>query len=239
MRTQVYADEYRSPAGLTTWMVVSSVLTYVLLAAVLAVDAYGRSTFSTWDDDSMEFVSDAEATVGLLLGVSALGFLAALVVSAVTYFRWLYRMIKNSRALGVRGVQATPHGAWLWHLVPFANLVMPFRVMKQIGLSVEPGVGDIDHLSDRTPADVTSWWAFFLLGGIAGRVADGMMTTNVTMGTWLSAVSFGLGVVALVYLIRIARRFAWMMDEKASEVFAAMEEHASIEASHYSKYRGL
>ncbi|MEQ9454510.1 MAG: DUF4328 domain-containing protein [Phycisphaeraceae bacterium] len=246
MRTQVYADEYRSPKALGGWVVVTTIATYVTLLPATALDAIGRQQFpQTWDDLDVEYVSDQEALLATLMGFCWLLFLVVAIASIVFYFRWMYRAIKNSHALGVRGVAASPHGAWLWHLVPFANLVMPFRVMKQIALAAREDTGDIDHLSDPTPSRVAIWWAMVLLGGLCDGIASSMIDQNNAQAAMIfSAFSVVAGITSAVYLIGMVRDYSRMQDEKAEVVFARMEQQKADEVNlppnlGGGRYRGL
>lgn len=243
MQSRVYADEYRSPRALTSWLAGTTVATYVFLFVFMVLDLYGRRTYSSWGDPEAGIMSDGQQALTMLFGLCALVFMVVWLISVGAYFRWYYRMIKNCHAIGVRGICATPHGAWLWSLVPFANLVMPFRVMKQIALSVEPGVGDIDHRMDPTPRDLGPWWLCFLLGGITswiGNIFEGEGMADAAAVAMV--VSFVAGAVAAWYLVVLVRRYSVMLEAKAAEVFGRLEREAQAGPElppQFTKYRGL
>ena len=66
--------------------------------------------------------------------VGSLQFLAALTV-IVTFLVWLHRASRNLHLLSGRQMRFTPGWAVGWWFIPFANLVMPYKVVRESGRS--------------------------------------------------------------------------------------------------------
>lgn len=67
--------------------------------------------------------------------LSSLMYLAALLVSSVIFFVWIYRSNLLARALGAAAMEHTPSWSVGWFFVPVANLFKPYYVMKEIYLA--------------------------------------------------------------------------------------------------------
>lgn len=121
------------------------------------------------------------ATNGLIL--------LCLLVSYVLGGMWIYRVACNVRALGANDLDDSPGWAVGWYAVPFANLVRPFRAMRQIFLASEK---PHDWDDNGKPTLVIVWWTLFLLysfgGYITGRLTQGHNIEEVmTLQFWLIA----------------------------------------------------
>lgn len=102
----------------------------------------------------------------LLLVTNGL-ILLCLLVSYVLGSMWIYRVACNVRALGADDLDDSPGWAVGWYAVPFANLVRPFRVMRQIFLASEK---PNDWDDDRKPTLIVAWWTLFLVYSIGGYI---------------------------------------------------------------------
>lgn len=100
----------------------------------------------------------------LLEGLLALPYLAAWIATGVLVISWLWRARMNLAAFpgAPRGMRA----GWAitgW-LIPFVNLVVPFRVTANVARA--------SLWRQKTPAVVGIWWASYLLAGfVSVRVA--------------------------------------------------------------------
>ena len=70
--------------------------------------------------------------VGLFACGTALLFYGALIGCAIAFPMWMHRANRAARALGATGMEFTPGWAAGWFFVPFANLVMPYRVAVEL-----------------------------------------------------------------------------------------------------------
>jgi hypothetical protein len=128
----------------------------------------------------------------------------ALLVCYVIGGMWIYRAGCNVRALGARGLDDSPGWAVGWYAVPFANLALPFRAMKQIRLASEAPYG---WRSRSTPLLLTAWWTLFLINGLGGYAvarlgADKTVEAIASMQTWL-IVYHVVSILAAISFIKV------------------------------------
>jgi Domain of unknown function (DUF4328) len=91
-------------------------------------------------------------------------YLVAFVAAAVVVIIWMFRARKNLDAIpgAHRGMGAGwAIGGWF---IPFANLVIPYRVMANVARE------SLGH--SRTPALVGVWWAAWLVSVIGDRIVS-------------------------------------------------------------------
>ncbi|HET8680304.1 MAG TPA: DUF4328 domain-containing protein [Micromonosporaceae bacterium] len=92
-------------------------------------------------------------------------FLITLLASIVLVIIWLYRARKNLEAFP--GAEQTLRAGWAiggW-FVPFANLVIPYRVMANVARA--------SLHRPSTPVLAGVWWGFWLAANIADRFVAG------------------------------------------------------------------
>jgi hypothetical protein len=77
-------------------------------------------------DISEEEIQMNDIRTAAIAGIQFLAYLA----TGIVFLAWLNRAYRNLPALGARGLKFTPRSAVLWWFCPFANLVVPFRVVK-------------------------------------------------------------------------------------------------------------
>ncbi len=162
--------------------------------------------------------------------LTALTFsMAALVVMAAFYLsfvfcifltgRFMYRAMRNLHTIGSKIADISPGWSVGWFFVPFANLMMPYRAMREIveGSSVALG-GSLGSESR-----LRFWWGFWLIGNIIGNGADRTVAISWLYFT-LSAVSLvasGLAALTLRQIVRdVAKQQEAIQHGGVSDVFA-------------------
>jgi hypothetical protein len=118
--------------------------------------------------------ADLEADTALALGLVG-GGLATIVVAlfaAVAYCVWLYAAAKNTRSLGEGFLQASPGWCVGSFFVPFANLYLPYRAVREIFEASDParfGAG----ASPKRPGEwiLRLWWGAWIVANILGNVS--------------------------------------------------------------------
>ncbi len=71
--------------------------------------------------------------MGKFLAMTGFGALAGIIglVTIVLFVIWCYRANANARALGATGMTYTPGWSVGWWFIPFANLIVPYFVVKE------------------------------------------------------------------------------------------------------------
>jgi len=139
---------------------------------------------------------------GMLLAL--LFYLISFITVIVLVCRFMSRTNRNARRMGATRLQYSPGWCTGWWFIPFANLVMPYRCMKEIWLASETPDG-YRWFNQVAPSFLTTWWAFWLIGNILTSVENRLvMMMDVGIGTmmigWISTACL---VIAGFLLIKI------------------------------------
>lgn len=188
-------EGYKDPQRLTRW---------VIRAAVAAAATGLVFTIGLWRHP---FPEDEVAldSIHMLLSLAALAYLLVMLAGIVLGLAWTFRMAWNARHLGAKGFDASPAMSVGWYFVPLANLVMPYRAMRQIySASLDP-VG----WNEDFRAVVATWWWFILLSGLLSKI-----------GSLVDEAINGFDVAAMALLSASAAAFVVMAKQVVSAQLA-------------------
>jgi len=109
--------------------------------------------------------------------VRSAGFLelGATILCAVLFLSWLHRVVANNGALGARLLRFTPGAAVGWWFVPFANWVMPFRVVSEAWRAADPQLPwstPDQRAMRRVPGLFAGWWLALASGSAVAAVGN-------------------------------------------------------------------
>jgi hypothetical protein len=154
-------------------------------------------------------LGDNPAGIAIALVMFLLALLNILVYLATVVFFciWLYRAYDNLRAFGAsaRGLGYSPGWAVGSFFVPFVNLIVPYRAVKELWQKSAPA--DEAFLSEPAPpAWIHIWWVFWLLASFSGNISmRASFNENVSTetSTIISVVAGALSIIAavLAYLV--------------------------------------
>lgn len=117
--------------------------------------------------------TDSEAL--FVLGVVALLLVSILVFvsTAVTFLMWIHRSYSNLVALNVQSLTSTPGWAVGYWFIPILCLFKPLKIVNEIYHSSDPSLEpDSTRFSfDSTTVTHGMWWAFWIIGSIAGNIS--------------------------------------------------------------------
>lgn len=166
---------YEEQSELTRWLTVAAgvVVLLKLLGVLLGMGAIGeiQAQLAPLADGSLkfpDFLLKVEHATSLYSKVGSLSFLA-FVVSAILFLIWQYRAMRNDAALegSVQTDQIKAVAVWF---VPFANLLLPFKVVQEIWESSRK----LAHI--RRPSNLlTAWWAASVIGFLVSWFAANRM----------------------------------------------------------------
>lgn len=133
------------------------------------------------------------------------GFLdaAVFVLAAIAWLAWESRTVDNESPLGIGPSPWTPGWAIGWWFIPFANLVQPYRIMRDVYRRHHAGAG-------TGIGTVKVWWALWLISSIITNLAsrlwlilENLNDIQAGLALWLIAdlVSLAL-VIPAVKLVR-------------------------------------
>src|SRR5918997_5039842 len=111
--------------------------------------------------------AEAAETNDLRQGAVWLIHLAVRVALVVAFLLWLHRASKNLRALGnpSQRIEFTPGWAVGWFFIPFANLVMPYKAVREVWEKSDPAVRTGDDFMFAGPSSaplLLGWWVTFI-----------------------------------------------------------------------------
>jgi hypothetical protein len=147
---------------------------------------------------------------GLIALPATLGFFTA----AIVMLMWLHLVTRTARALGRS--QEEPRWAVLAWFIPFANLVKPFHVVKDLWL----GLGE--ELEDT--ALLSGWWGAWIISNILSRLEQTLFKQVSDNPSMLSGALFAgifseaVSLLGAVLCIRVVRGLQERLDRRRTEV---------------------
>ncbi|MFM5931496.1 MAG: DUF4328 domain-containing protein [Novosphingobium sp.] len=105
---------------------------------------------------------DGDRKIAAAIALMGWGFLCAMLLGlavAVALPVWIYRAWSNLHVLGLEGLNYTPGWAAGSLFVPFVNLVIPMKAMREL---YNRSSGEDAWQSEAPAPDVSSWWSAFL-----------------------------------------------------------------------------
>lgn len=109
--------------------------------------------------------------LGLLTIALAVLQIVVYITTIVVFLMWLYRVHENVAAFGIPRHQMQYSSAWAVgsFFVPFANLILPYRAIKEVWeKSVPNSASRLSALSP--PAFFPLWWGFWIISNIADQL---------------------------------------------------------------------
>ena len=154
---------------------------YVAIIALSAVIAYAEyGDFSDAPALIAEFYTQLRVlSYGDAFFVALVLAVLGLVACFVAYALFFQRAMHNVWAKDVDDVTVQPFAMWAWYLVPFANLLMPYRGVSQVYKgSINP-----DDPSSVNVLLVRYWWAFWLLANIIENLDEYLIGFSASAAT--------------------------------------------------------
>jgi len=182
---------------------------------ILATLAIGSVSVLSFAVDISQLVFGAELksdnpgmVAALATGLSGIGMLGMMVLSAIFFSLWIHRASKNLRGLNRNGMEYSPGWCVGWFYVPFANLFRPVRAMTELWRASEPdGEGDRWRMAMGTPM-LGAWWGAYIgsniLSNISARIDDPV--TSGTVGFIGSIVMAASAILCIMLMFGIDKR---------------------------------
>lgn len=148
----------------------------IALAAVFAVYNEARAFEAWWDGTgSLESLTAAEEAT---MGIDAFLTLASLTITVLIIVWWYqaYLAIQRVEPSGLRWSPGWAIGGWF---IPFANLVIPKRVLDEVDrVSAAAEDGSIDGWREKRTLRVAAVWWGFWVGAVVLRGMGLVMTQS-------------------------------------------------------------
>ncbi|MBC7933412.1 MAG: DUF4328 domain-containing protein [Rubrivivax sp.] len=211
-----------------------AVVVTFLLAASIVVSVLGA--FSTLakiaTGAASQLPNDEELSIGNFvdLGVYLLHFVVYF-STVVAFCMWLYRACKNLPALGNPKPVIDYSPAWAVgsFFVPFANLIIPFRAVRETWAKSDPAVPYDNYVAPTEPSApliMNVWWAFWLISNFVANAALRVWMRAETPGalyvaTWLDLFSDLFTIPAAIFAIFVVKEVDRRQEERSRRVVYA------------------
>lgn len=244
MNSEVGPDH--RPAAIGRWTIgiflaYLAVCVAVIISGILDLELLSRMSTDDW---SLE-----EATKSAMRGQIIAVFRLAFGVAAIVIFLvWFYRVNKNLRRLGNDNLEFTPGWAVGWFFIPFANLVRPFQVMREVWEGSDPdrlpteeySSNPLISYSSGASGLVIAWWALFLLSNLVGNITSLLLAGSdpgigdLQVSTTVNIVWHALISVSILVTVRLIDRITkWqhqrgqLIHQRVAERYLTPPEHGS------------
>ena len=216
---------YRPPgrrAGWTIGLLATQCIAYGLFMLMAFRLFELTSQYEAGELGAMPRLVDARDSLDAALVLVFLAYIPTVVV----FLMWMYRASKNLQALDAQGQRFSPRwavGAWF---IPFAHLVVPYKVIAEIWRGSDP-----ESLSEmasnwkrgRVPALFGWWWGLFLVASFVERglaVGSDQPSSDLLL---FQLVIGALLICAGVFAILIVRRITSRQEEKHRRMMTSAE----------------
>lgn len=143
------------------------------------------------------------------------------IATVVVFLMWLYRASDNLRAFNPWArPEYSPGWAVGWFFIPFANLFMPFRVVKEVWQKSGPPDEDF-IVAPSLPATFIVWWVFWLLASFSGNISMRLsFNENVdqSTATIVSIVAGTLSIIAALFAYLVVDAIDDKQEETARKI---------------------
>jgi len=167
----------------------------------------------------------AGAAVLLLSGLFGLITIVIYIATAVTFLMWLYRSGNNLPAFGVgkRQIGYSPGWAVGSFFVPFVNLVVPYRAVREVWQKSEPPSTVSFSYAVSPPGFFPAWWGFWIASNIANNAHFRMTMADAPrdVTAMVGIVGEVLSIVAAVFAIMVVREIDRRQDESSKHLPAS------------------
>ena len=223
---------YRPASTIVAWLTGLFWTIIVLLALMLATEVLAVTVMSDVIEQfnaSGEVAELSPSVIGYFAAMGCVGFMTLPIYIAIVvlYCVWINRANKNARSLGAQDMKISPGWSVGWFFIPFANLWMPYKAVREIYLASRPGVKGTQWMHQGAPAILGWWWAFWLLSNFSGNAELRMSMSEYSevnqMAVWFGIVNSVSSIAAAYLCLRIVRSIHARQEETAAQLKAPLE----------------
>jgi hypothetical protein len=154
-----------------------------------------------------------ESTWLFVQGLIALANFLFFILAAVFFLIWLNRAYKNLEALRAEYLEFSSGWAVGWWFVPFANLIKPFQVVREVWSESDPeATEEYSFLSTslhKAPTYMVIWWIAWIvmnaLANVSGRLATYESRESIVLSGYLEIVAGTVAVAAGILARMVVR----------------------------------
>jgi hypothetical protein len=184
--TRLSPSQFRSSHTLANWVVGLLAVAAILVAIGFFFRLHQLNLFRRIEQGGGVSVSEEEASNDRLAAIGTIGALVAL-PTIVLWLMWQFRAHTNLKALGAADLKYKPGWVVGWWFIPFANLVVPYRTMRELYKASDPDAGSVEWQARQTPPTLLLWWLAWV-----GRIVLVLIAASVAPDRFSSAHRFVL-----------------------------------------------
>jgi hypothetical protein len=211
----------RGRAAATVVLLVASIALNLLAALLTFAEIVNGAASRSTSGDEVSVFDFLNLGVGLL-------HILVFVATVVAFCMWLHRAYSNLTALGnpKSALKHSPAWAVGSFFVPFINLVIPFRAVKEVWAKSDPAVGTDYYVASQeasAPLVMTLWWAFWLISNFVNNASVRLRFGTDSAGELLVAAyldMFGslLTIAAAAFAISVVKEINNRQEERSKHV---------------------
>jgi len=187
----------------------------------LIANKFLYSSIERYENGDFSAVESLQSNSFFVIGV-AIFFSLAFILAAIAVPMWFYRAHDNLKILKKR-LNFTSGWAAGWFFVPFANLVYPAKVMKEIHNGTKVAYETKNRKLSLMPISsmVVLWWAAYIIAGIFSQISSKMVDeqkigasgNNYSLALILLFVSLFLTLISAVALNKLVNEITEKQEE--------------------------
>lgn len=212
---------YRSASTRARVLVVLLGANLVVSVAAGLIIAYGKAAIQAFEAGTGGI--EAVQTFDDLFGSFGMVEFAILIATWVAWLAWESRSVDNVYPLGAGPIAFTPNWAIAWWFIPLANLVMPYRVHRDLHKRYGVQIGGWLVLA--------WWWAYLInnvFGTLVGRMwlaAEGFEQLQSALTMYLASEGLTIlaATLAIVMIVAIERRAGALASRAQAEPAPILE----------------
>ena len=174
-----FKNEFYRPAKTLSYITIALLGGLGLCALFFFIFALSMVFFP---DTNIDLGDGESVNIGFgLLGLTALLEIPLRICTIVFFLIWVYRAFSNLSPLRAQNLEFSPGWAVGWWFIPFANLVKPFQVMRELYNESDPDFDEETgflNTQPGTPELIGFWWASFLISNILFRISDAVFKAS-------------------------------------------------------------
>ncbi len=206
-----FRNKFYSPIKVLAYVVMAGLGGIGLISALYALMSFYMIVSP---DSTMHLGNGATVPFGLgIIGLASAFEVPIRLATVILFLIWEYRAFGNLSALKARNLEFSPGWSVGWWFIPFANLVKPFQVVRELYNESNPNFDDETgylNISPGTPEIVGFWWAVFIISNIIFRVSDmlvdprtGMLSEYFSIVFMTAAILHTAAAILAIYIVKI------------------------------------
>lgn len=179
------------------------------------------SSIERFENGDFQAFEEVQTYAYLTAGISII-FALAFILTAIAIPVWFYRAHDNLKILKKK-LNFTSGWAAGWFFVPFANLVYPAKVMKEIHNGTKVAYDTVNRKLRLMPMAgiVLLWWTTYIFSGIFTRISNSMVDEDLLGG---HGNNYSLSLILLLISLLLNLISAISLNKLVNEITEKQEE---------------